>query len=910
MNKNHLPSEQAQPFKSMATIHSWKYSALAAATLASLALYTPNALALALGPVTVKSALGEPLRAEIELPSITASEAESLKVSTAPAETFRAQGMEYSGVVSQIQVALQKGPGGRSFLRVSSSRPVSEPFVDLVIDATWATGRITRSYTMLFDPPAAQRRPAEAVTAVPQLSTPSAAPARANTPPTARTVVPTVAPRTTASSATSSTNADNVNVKAGDTAGRIANANRPQGVSLDQMLVAMLRANPNAFIRGNVNLVKAGAVLQMPDAEQAGATSAAEARKTIAAQSRDFNNYRSKLAAAAPAAPASAEPASRSASGTVQTQVQEEIPTSESPDKLTLSKGAVKGTEATPEALAKRKQSNEASARVDELAKNIDELNKLAESSTTSTPPSGTSVPASDATPPVSASSAAPAAPDATPGIVVAGASPTTTAPASAEAATGTATATEPGSAASSDIAIAATAPTDAAALAAAPVLPAAVAPAAPVSEPSMIDSILEEPLIPGIVLILLLLLGYGGYRYTQNRRDAGALDSSFLESRLQPDSFFGSSGGQQVDTTGNTSGISGSSLAFSHSQLDVGGDVDPVAEADVYLAYGRDLQAEEILKEAVRLNPDRLSVHTKLADIYAKRKDHKALEMQAREISRITDGQGSEWIKVCELGRELDPENRYYQPSQMVEESPEFSEPSGFSSNFGAAEGPLTLPPDLDLNLDLPDGSPRTPTSVLSASQTPGPNSSGGLAAAALAAAIADVKAAPHATPSTLSDQLRQETTQPKQSPVWAPPSAAVSATASEENRQAFTPEEPSHTLDFVVSQPADTEPAALDPMPDDTFKPSNSGLMEFDLSTVSLDLEPTTERGELTSDMAPTEAAPLQDGPFATKMALAREFTAIGDNDGARTLLEEVIADSSGDVKAQARRLLDTLN
>ena len=89
-------------------------------------------------------------------------------------------------------------------------------------------------------------------------------------------------------------------VRAGDTAGRIANSNRPSGVSLDQMLVAMMRANPDAFVGGNVNRLRAGAVLQIPDEVQAQTTPPAQARQIIAAQSRDFNEFRRRLATAAP----------------------------------------------------------------------------------------------------------------------------------------------------------------------------------------------------------------------------------------------------------------------------------------------------------------------------------------------------------------------------------------------------------------------------------------------------------------------------------------------------------------------------------------------------------------------------------------------------------------------------------
>jgi len=119
--KNEIPFGNASPpTPSMATMHRWKYSALAAAALASVVFYAPDASALALGPVTVQSALGEPLRAEISLPSITPAEAESLKVTTAGPETFRAQGMEYSSAVNQVRMLLQRRPDGTSVLRLSS----------------------------------------------------------------------------------------------------------------------------------------------------------------------------------------------------------------------------------------------------------------------------------------------------------------------------------------------------------------------------------------------------------------------------------------------------------------------------------------------------------------------------------------------------------------------------------------------------------------------------------------------------------------------------------------------------------------------------------------------------------------------------------------------------------------------
>jgi len=249
------------------------------------------AQALALGRVVVQSALGEPLRAEIDVPDINAEEAASLRVGLASAEAFRSSGMEMNAALAGLQISLQKRADGRSFLRLTSPRPVNEPFVDLIVEANWASGRIVRDYTLLFDPP--NLRPAPQPTPVaPGVSTPPAAaraqpvlPSRplppvaqtAPAPSVSRPAAATPAPAPTpqppranpAPTPTGSADGGQVRVQAGDTAGRIAAANKPANVSLDQMLVAMLRSSPNAFIGGNVNRIKAGAVVELPTAEQA-----------------------------------------------------------------------------------------------------------------------------------------------------------------------------------------------------------------------------------------------------------------------------------------------------------------------------------------------------------------------------------------------------------------------------------------------------------------------------------------------------------------------------------------------------------------------------------------------------------------------------------------------------------------
>ncbi len=888
-------------------MHRWKLSALAAAAIWSAGLYATDASALTLGRVTVQSALGEPLRAEIDLPQITPAEADSLRANLAAPDVFRAQGLEYSPTLNGVNVAMQRRPDGAMVLRLTSDRPINDPFVDLVIDATWNAGRVVRSYTMLFDPPSL-RRPAPAVTAPAQVTappSPSPSPARpqaaAPQPQPRPEAAPAPAPAARPAQPAAARKAgEEVAVRPGDTAGRIASANRPAGASLDQMLVALLRANPDAFIRGNINRVRAGAVLQLPDEAEALATPRAEARQIIAAQSRDFNEFRRRLAASAPKAEVAA--ADRASSGSVQAQVEDRKPSNAAPDKLTLSKGGVQASRAE-EQLAKDKQAHEAASRMAELSKNISDLNKL----------NAASSPAGAASAPAGEEAKAAAGPQAT---------ASAPAPSGAAVVEAAAPASAPASAASEarPAAPAASAPASAPA--------AAAAPAEPAQQPDFLSTMMEEPLLPGAALALILaLLGYGGWRMVQRRRAQQAMDSAFMESRIPPDAFSGASGGERVDTSSNGLNTN-SSLAYSPSQLDAGGDVDPVAEADVYLAYGRDLQAEEILKEAVRHHPERVAIHAKLADIYAKRQDRKAFEAAAREVLRLTDGQGPDWNRIAELGRGLDPDNSLYQPGARTSDAdrpaaPDAVAPGAFASALAGAavaaelaqpQAPEASPPaadadhdlDLDLGLDFDlsgDALSEAPAAVPEPLAPP-PASSFAEAAAAAAADDAAPAAADAPAPGLDAPDLDLSGFD------MPPPGASIDSQPATE----------AHDAQDGRIDPPDFSASDLS-LPDlDAPAPESASAApaprEFDLGDLSLDLDtPASIAGSeaaaapAESEPAPADAAAMQDDPLATKLALAEEFNAIGDSEGARTLIEEVIAESSGDLKARAQRLLNEL-
>ncbi|MFO1332129.1 MAG: FimV/HubP family polar landmark protein [Rubrivivax sp.] len=595
------------------------------------------------------------------------------------------------------------------------------------------------------------------------------------------------------------------------------------------MLVALFRGNPEAFIGQNMNRLKAGEVLSVPSAEAAQQISQAQAREVIHAQSADFANYRRQLAGGV--APVPAEASARVAKGSVQAEVHDaKQAAAASPDKLQLSQGEVKA--AAPEAAAaKDAEKKDAATRVAELSRNVEELKQLQAAAATASAPA--------------ASAAAAAAP-----------------------AVAAAAASEPAVVAAAPAAASAPVPADAASAAAAAAVPPGATTKAP-AEPGIVDSLLDNPLVlPGAGLLVALIAGLGAYRL-RGRMRKGERETAFLESRLQPDSFFGASGGQRVDTHDSPSvQSSASSMSYSLSQLDAIGDVDPVAEADVYLAYGRDLQAEEILKEAMRATPDRLAIRVKLLEVYAKRRDTKGYELQAGQLFALAGADSDEWHKAQELGRQIDPDNALYAPGgqpdlivreggRMVEHLDATTMPQSVMPKppqpLITEPGKLDLDSGIDLDLDL--GARPTPEPRPSTLEATQPFTTG--------AAIADA-----GTPAL-------------DLPLDAPlaPSLPTAAGAAPKPAPAL------ESLDFDLGDLSlDTAagPAAAKRAADD----------DFGASLPALDL-----------DSADTD-------PLARKLELAEEFRQIGDMEGARDLLEEVIAQAGeGAVRSRAQGMLARL-
>jgi pilus assembly protein FimV len=339
--------------------------------------------------------------------------------------------------------------------------------------------------------------------------------------------------------------------------------------------------------------------------------------------------------------------------------------------------------------------------------------------------------------------------------------------------------------------------------------------------------------------------------------------------------------------------------MVYSPSQLDAAGDVDPVAEADVYLAYGRDLQAEEILKEAMRTQPQRVAIHAKLLEIYGKRRDVKAFELVATEAFNLTNGHGPEWEHICELGQDIDPSNAMYRPGGYPSETAAAAAAATMTTGaFGATMALPSTPSDLaaaatDIDLDLDFSLGDDEPAGAPAERTPAPSLEPDPAERTQALPRMEM---PLEIPSSVDLDFGTE------SPTAATPAAMP---------EPATLDAPDLTIDadalsFDLHIPEVSEPAPA-PLPI-AVAPSqapavDSGMIEFDLGSLSLDLPGTSDAKP---ELDAADESPSGEDPLATKLALAQEFNAIGDPDGARSLAQEVLAEASGDLKSRAQKLL----
>ena len=333
-----------------------------------LACATLPAKALTLGHFSVESGLGQPLRAAIEITHYKVEDLRKLKVQLADTASFEQAGMVFHPALNGLQAQLQFRGDGKPYIALIGQTPVNDHFMDVIVQAQWPSGRLAMNYTLLVSP----------------LGTPKASGEKARGDETL--IAPVVSPKALASVAlpemdTKGKNSkETITVRSGDTASRLVLQKMPVGVSLDQMLLAMVRANPEAFIEGNVNLLREGAQVQLPNAQDAAQVPAEEAHQTVLAQSVDFAAYARRLAQAPLKASATA---TREMVGRVG-ELQAPEPPQNAQDKLTLSKREVT-VDSAEARLAVEREIQDKTEQLTALKKNLETLKSLTANSDSST---------------------------------------------------------------------------------------------------------------------------------------------------------------------------------------------------------------------------------------------------------------------------------------------------------------------------------------------------------------------------------------------------------------------------------------------------------------------------------------------------------------------------------------------
>ena len=832
-----------------------RVASLAIKTLSSAVacavLLSPAVSAAELGKITVLSAVGQPLRAEIELTAVKPDEASSLLAKLAPPDAYRQAVVDLNPALNALTFAIETR-NGKPFVRVSSAQPLTEPLVDLLLELSGKHGRQVREYAFVLDTPETRQTRGAQVTAPVQPG--KGKPTAADTAPAAKKA------------------AGEYKVRAGDTLSRIASELKPSGVSLDMMLVALYRANPDAFRGENMNRMQAGRILAVPGADAVRATDAAEAKSVVTAHAIDFEAYRNKLAGqVSQSKPAKAAQATQSTAGKIGATKVHEKPTavSESQDKLTLSKAepaaksAGKSAVASEEdKIAKAKQVDEAAARVKELEKNVSDLEKLMAVKSKAMADKSAPAPAKPAEAAASASANSPA-------------SAIASAPAEAL-----------------------------------PPVPKAkpvplVKKTSPL-EPTITDKINDHLGAIGIG-IAALLAAVAALVVARRRKDAPPASES-VAPVLEPEAPVTPPSGlapedQQSEAShhlfGTGAAAAGVAAAAGASMLDAN-ETDPVAEADVYIAYGRDGQAEDILKEALRIHPERHAARLKLLEIYSARSDVRAFEDQASELYSLTRGQGEEWPQAAALGLALDPTNPLYGDTE---------DDAVVSLSKGAGD-------DLHgQSMDLPDEPPAPPAEPVSSvtardARDPLDFDLDSLDFEPVTTGDPIVMPGPDSKPVSAAHDAHYDASmdfgldlEPPAGPVNGAGAglAPLPDTLKDIDLAHFDLDEPV----APASAPVAAAEPSIDSLFDDAQTPASlpeamPPAQEFDLSGIDLDLNDGKTASVGVDD--PLSAIHME---MDTKLDLAIAYQEIGDKEGARELIDEVIKGGSEEQVAKANTM-----
>ena len=908
--------------------------------------------ALGLGKLKVHSSLNQPLNAEINFTSLTEAELKGLTVSLASRADFTAAGVERAPFLAQIKFSVNRNTDGRYTLRFSTPTPIDEPFLHLLLQIDWPGGRLVREYTALIDPPyqvAAKAptveppRAAPVITPAPKPEPAAIVPVQPDTasvrPPVTAIETQPYAPSAPADVVLSSdgwpldpgetpppkltttktsakgrigpapawANTASHTTRRGETLWSITKKVRsdPQ-VSLEQAALAIYQQNREAFYDNNMNNIRAGKILRMPAGEDVEALSKEQARGAFQAQFDAWQEYKLKLAkakrtvavdepaetedksaASADKKPtadaATAKKAAPAAKGQRSDEllkiVRSNLQGEKGKDGATADAPA-KGGEREQVALAERAETleeslvskqieqKELSEKINQVRSQLKRESRLIELESPSLAPAPKPEAPKAEAPKVEPAKVEP------PKVAE---PPKAVEPPKADAPKVEALKPETRPQAESPP----------------PAPKKTPPPPPPLAEKSLLDTLfgtvgdLLLPIVLGIVVLASALLGFV---YMRRRRKA---ETDFEESILASQAVTMDNNATTRDAAGHTgattpessilSDISQGNLANVHTD-----EVDPVAEAEVYLAYGRDETAEEILKDAIRKHPQRQELKIKLLEIYFHRKDIKAFETLAEEVYAAVSGKGGKlWEKVEDMGSKLSPVNPMFRgaapaargPAGEAKVAPAVAATSAVAPTEAVAPPPAPKP-ESALDFDL--GSAAVTTEIKK--EEPSFD---------LDFDMGDIK--PSAPKETAP----------------APSAAKPTATGSDSGLESFDLGAPADNMvdfDFGKSD------AKLSVTAASTDKSVNTGTSAGDDFSLDLGMDAITAEIEAkpTAAEASVAAAPAGESQqqrwdeAATKLDLARAYIDMGDAEGARSILEEVTAEGNPEQKKQAQDLV----
>ncbi|MEW8085311.1 MAG: FimV/HubP family polar landmark protein [Candidatus Thiodiazotropha endolucinida] len=652
---------------------------LSLAVAVATALSPVGALALGLGEIHPQSALNQAFKADIDLLSVSQEELQDVRVSLASREAFEKAGMERPYLLTGLKFAPMLTPAGKPVISISSSDAIREPFLNFLIEVNWPKGRLVREYTVLLDPPVTLKRAPQPVIAPTTTMTPTTQVSRSR-------------PAMVTSSTSSEGGAREYGpVQPNDNLWNIAKGMQRSDESVEQVMMALQRHNPSAFINNNVNNLKVGKILRLPEDSGVTSISKREARDEFLAQTRAWQAGRT---GDAPRPVVSEKP--------TETEAKEE-------DRLRLiSAKPGEGEAAEREGMAESeseidrlqdeimlvRESNEGvvqendalRSRVQELEKQIKDIQRLLtlKSDQLAEIQSAQDI-AAEKMEEMEAVEAAPAEvpePEMEPEVAedVAATEP--------ELEPTTVEAEEPvvpvppgtvieevdieariDEAMQQEAPVAETTPPAVEPEPAPAPTPAPTAQPEPAKPPvavlppkkvSYFDGIKENSTLLGIVGgVAVLLIGLL-WMIMRRRKEA---EAEFAESILvSPDSGVVTAGKEDSSSltapTDETSFMSDFSPSDIDALQDETGEVDPLSEADVYIAYGRYQQAEELIKQAIEKNPEREELKHKLAEIYFSAKKHQDFNSLAQQLhdAGLEDKEPETWSKIAAMGKELDP--------------------------------------------------------------------------------------------------------------------------------------------------------------------------------------------------------------------------------------------------------------